>query len=112
MSERRKMQGFDWFNAAAIVAIGVFLGLAIDGMVDLVGTPFWPLIIIIPVIFGCWYVFYLFLERVSDWLFTGRFFVTKQKINKRKPLTLLFSLPIGIVIGVVGAQFGLGDMLL
>ncbi len=112
MSKRQEMQTFDWLNWAALVAIGVFLGLAIDGMVDLAATGSWRSIIIILGVFGCWYIFYLLSERLFQFISTGRFSAPKQLQARPRPLALLFGLPFGIIIGVIGAQLGLGDMLL
>jgi hypothetical protein len=106
------MQTFDWLNWAALVAVGVMLGLVIDGMVDLAETGSWRSIIIILVVFGCWCIFYLLLERLFNFIFIGRLSAPKQLQKPRKPLALLFALPIGIIIGVIGAQFGLGELLL
>jgi hypothetical protein len=112
MRERQKMQTFDWFIWVALAAMGIFLGLAIDGMFDLARTGSWRTIIVTLVLSGCWIVFYLLLERVFEFISTGRFSVPKQTQKRYKPLALLFGLPIGIIIGVIGAQFGLSDMLL
>ncbi len=112
MKKRGRMQAFDWLISAALVAIGVHLGLVIDSMINLWGTQFWLSGIITLLLFGCWFVFYLFLERLFDLVFDGRFFAPKQTLRLRKPLVLVFSLPIGIVIGLVGGQFGLREILL
>lgn len=112
MRERRKMQTFDWLNWAALVAIGVFLGLAIDAMVESVKAGYWRTTLFTLFVFGCWFLFYLFLERLFDFIFSGRFFATKQKLRKPMPFALVFSLPLGITIGAIGAQFGLNELLL
>lgn len=112
MRKRPKMQGFDWFHGAALAAVGLFLGFALEGMARLAMAGSWLGIIGILVPFAGFLVFYVFLERITEFISTGRFFLPKQSVKEHKPLGVLFSLPLGILIGVVGAQFGLQDMLL
>jgi hypothetical protein len=112
MSDRRKMQIGDWGNGAAILAVGVFLGLAIYNMIPLVGTSSWPLIIIIPVLVGGVFLFELGFNKLVDWIFpNGIKSAGRSQVKQRKPLALLLSLPTGIIIGVVGAQQGVGEIL-
>ncbi len=112
MSDRRRMRIGDWLNGAAFLAIGVFLGLAADGMAGLAGTAFWPMIIIIPVLFGGVFLFLLFFDRVVDRIFSsGIKPASRPRTKDRKPLVLLLSLPTGIAIGMIGAQLGLGELL-
>jgi len=107
------MQAGDWFNGAAILAVGVFLGLAADSMVDLAGTASWPLITIIPVLFGGAFLCVVLLDSLIDRVFpSGVKPSSKTLAKKRKPFALLMSLPAGIAIGVIGAQLGLSDLLL
>jgi len=106
------MQTFDWLIWAGLAATGVFLGFAIDGMFDLARTGSWRSILVILVLAGCWTGFYLLSLRVFEFISTGRFSAPRQLQKPRKPLALIFGLPIGIVIGVIGAQFGLSDLLL
>lgn len=113
MSDRCKMQVGDWLNGAAILAAGVFLGIAIDAMLDLAGTAFWPLIILIPVLIGGGFLGVLFFDRLVDRFFpSGIRPASRPGTGKRRPLALLLSLPAGIIIGVIGAQLGVSDMLL
>lgn len=107
------MQMGDWFNGAAILAVGFFLGLAINAIVPLIGTPFWPVALLIPILFGGIFLF----DAVLDGLFARIFLrgvqpARQQQAKERKPLALLLSLPVGILTGVIGAQFGLGELLL
>ncbi len=113
MSNRRRMQLGDWLNGAALLAVGVFLGLAIHNMAQLVGTAFWPMIIIIPVLFGGVFLLVLVFDGLIDRIFpSGIVPATQQKTKERRPLALLSSLPTGIIIGVIGAHFGLGEIML
>ncbi|WP_295070322.1 hypothetical protein [Tabrizicola sp.] len=113
MPNRRKMGPGDWLTATAFLAMGLFLGLALANMVLLVGTASWPIIILIPLLFAGVLVFDSLLGRLF-----GRFFpsgvrpASHPAPKERRPLVLLLSLPAGLVIGVVGARFGLDDLLL
>lgn len=113
MAIRRKMQLGDWFNCAMLLAVGLFLGLALANMVQLIGTPFWPIIIIIPVLFGGVFLLEWLLDSLVERVFgLGIKPAPKSKNGHRRPIILLLSLPAGIVIGLVGMQFGLDDILL
>ncbi len=112
MKKRQKMQTFDWFHWAALVAIGVFLGLAIDGLVDLATVGAWGSIIMILGLSAGALVFYFLIERVINFISIGRFSEPQQLRKPRKPLALSFALPNGIIIGVIGAQFGLANLIL
>jgi len=112
MRERQKMQTFDWVIWAALVAMGGFLGMAINGMVGLARAGSWWSIVIVLVPFGGWLVFYLLSLRLGTFISTGRFSEPKQLQKRRKPLMLLLGLPLGLLIGVIGAQFGLDRLLL
>ncbi|MCK0095271.1 hypothetical protein MWU60_06785 [Yoonia sp. F2084L] len=112
MKQRQKMQTFDWFNWLALVAIGVFLGLVIDGFVDLATVGAWGSILMLLGLSAAGVVFYLFVERVMNFISIGRFSQPQQLQKPRKPLALHFALPVGIIIGLIGAQFGLADLIL
>ncbi len=112
MRTRQKMQTFDWFNFAALFAVGVFLGLAIDGLFALAAMGAWSSILMIIAVSAGFIVFYVILERVFEFISTGRLSAPRQLQKPRKPLILLFGLPLGITIGIIGAQFGLDDLLL
>ncbi len=113
MRHRRKMQAGDWLNGATLLVVGVFLGLAVPGLVRLAGTDFWPLAILIPVLFGSVFLFDLLLGGLINRIFsTGIKPARRRQGKERKPLVLLLSLPAGLLVGVIGAQFGLGDILL
>lgn len=112
MRKRQKMQTFDWFNFAALVAVGVFLGLAIDGLFALATMGAWGSILMIIALSAGFIVVYLILERVFEFISTGRLSAPRQLQKPRKPLVMVFGLPLGIIIGIIGAQFGLADLLL
>ena len=103
----------DWVNGAVICVVGVYLGLAVDGMTELAGTEFWPVIIIVPVLFGGAFLFVLAFDGLIDRIFpSGIKPASRQHAKQRKPLALLLCLPIGIATGVILARLGLGQALL
>jgi hypothetical protein len=107
------MQGGDWVNAAISVVIGVFLGSAADGLVQLATTAFWPIAVITPLLFAGLFLFMLVLDRLLDRLFSiGVRPARKPKEEGRTPLPRLLSLPAGVVLGVVMARLGLDTMIL
>lgn len=113
MTNRRRMISGDWTNAALLLAVGFFLGLAGSNMVKLLGTPFWPLVILIPALFGGVVLFDMLLDRVVNRILpSGLKPATQPKTKERKPLALLFSLPAGFLIGLIGATLGLDKILL
>lgn len=113
VKQRRHMSVFDWLNAAALLAVGLFLGLAIEKLLQLHGFAFWVTGIGTFLMFGA----VILLDWLIEWLFE-RVFPSginpskKQKAIGRRPLALLLSLPFGIIIGILGAQLGLSDFLL
>ena len=113
MGDRRSMQFGDWINAAALLAVGVFLGLAIEGLVQLIGSPFLPQALLTVLLFAGVFLLYLALDALVERVFnTGVKPARLARKKERKPLALLLSLPAGLVIGVIGAQFGLRGLLL
>ena len=113
MSERRKMQGIDWVIGASSVAVGLFLGLAVGEWVKMEGIARWLTIIYIFIPFGFVFLFIFFLDEVTDRVFfTGVKSSAAKREKRRKPLALLLTLPVGLVIGAIGAQFGLSELLL
>lgn len=113
MSNRPRMEPGDWINAALILAVGLFLGLALSNMIRLASTPSWPLVILIPALFGAVLLFDRMIGGLFEKIFpSGLRSASISKGKKRKPLALLGSLPMGIIIGLIGAEFGLDDLLL
>jgi len=111
MHERQKMQSFDWLIFVCLVAVGTYLGSAIDSMIDLARAGSWWSILFVLFLFACALAFYLLSGAVLEFLSTGRFTAPKQLQKRRRPLALLLAVPAGIVIGIIGAQFGLTEML-
>lgn len=102
------MQISDWAIAALNVLIGVFFGLTVDGLVQLVTTALWPVAVLIPLLLAGM----LLVDRISDWMFSiGVQSRNKSPGDARAPLFLLMSLPVGPVLGVVVSRLGLADTL-
>lgn len=113
MTERRNMQTGDWFNSAANVAIGVLLGSAAHGLVQLITTGFWPVAMILTLIFGGVILFELVSDKLFNRLFsTGIRPATKPQTSGRKPLPRILSLPTGFIFGVSMVALGLDKTLL
>lgn len=114
MENRRKMVLGDWFNGAWLCIIGLYLGLVVHGLSQLAGTAlFWPMLIFIMIMWGGMCLFDNVINRFFDWMFPNGIKPAKNPPAKeRKPLARLLSLPCGIVLGVILAEFGLRDTLL
>ncbi len=110
---RRAMGPGDWFNAAAILAIGIFLGIAAHGMMSLAGTDFWPSAVFTVVIFAVLFTGVLTLDKLTDKFFQeGIRPAKKEREAAARPIGLLLSLPFGAVIGFVLAWFDLATPIL
>lgn len=110
MSERRRMQIGDWINAAFLLVIGVFLGFVVDGILQLATTSFWPLAIILLLMFAGIFLFELLMDKLFSRIFPiGVRPAHKSQAKKRKPLAIYLSLPVGVILGVGFARLGLTD---
>ena len=111
MSERRKMQFIDWVMSASFLAIGLFLGLAVGEWLKLDGIARWLTLIYIFIPFGFVFLFIIFMHDLWDRIFFNIKPASSSRYEKAKPLTLLLSLPVGLLVGVIGAEFGLSELL-
>ena len=103
----------DWVNATFLIAIGFFLGLAADGMMQLVTTAFWPVVVITVLLFVGVLLFDSLLSRLSELIFPSG--IKPARNPKKKgpmPLPLLLSIPAGMLIGIVIARLGFGSAIL
>mgnify|MGYP000968562975 CR=1 FL=1 len=108
MSERRRMQIGDWINAGFLLVIGVFLGFVVDGIMQLATTPFWPMAIILMLIFAGIFLFELLVDKLFSRIFTiGVRPAPETQVQKRRPLPIFLSLPVGVILGVLLARLGL-----
>ncbi|WP_019953967.1 hypothetical protein [Yoonia vestfoldensis] len=113
MNDRRKMAPGDWLNAAAFLAIGVFLGLALDMLLTLDWAAFWLTAISMAILFWGLIAASSVIDSLFERLFpSGVKPARNAPAKQRGPLAVLASLPAGILIGLTGAQFGLGGLLL
>jgi hypothetical protein len=117
MSERRGMEAEDWLSAGFNVVIGLFLGLAVNGLLELIVDGFWLFALIVAVLgAGAAWVLLAF-EGVMDRLFE-RIFPSgirpsqSPRPERRKPIARLMSMPAGILLGVILAQMGLTQAIL
>ncbi len=99
------MNIWDWANSATNLVVGLLLGWAAYGLVGLMTTAFWPLAIIIPVLFLGVLLLDSALNAVSEKFFPGG--VKRPRIPRQKPLGRRLSLPLGLAIGLVVAWLGL-----
>ncbi len=113
MSERRKMQAGDWANAAINAAIGVLLGSAADGLVQMATTEFWPVALIITLLSVGLFFLVVLSDKLLDRLFSiGVRPARHPRAEGRKPLLRVLSMPAGFVLGVVLARIGLDGAIL
>jgi len=99
MAERPRMNFEDWANAAGLLAVGFFLGLATNAALPLLGTEFQYLVILIPVLFGGVFLFIWLTDGLIDRVFVilfgrGTEPARTPKAKRRKPLARLLSLPL------------------
>jgi hypothetical protein len=106
------MEPLDWMSAAFNVAIGLFLGLALSGLLALVADGFWVVALAMAVIGAgaalAVLAFDHLLTRATDRFFpSGIQPAANPKPRGRKPMARLLSLPAGLVLGMGLAQLGL-----
>lgn len=113
MADRHKMQLFDWVIAASLCAVGFYLGLALAALITMDGAAFWLTVIYVLIPFGFVFVFIYYMNDLGDWIFPGSVKSSAPaRMRKRRPVLLYLSVPAGVVIGVIGAQFGLTELLI
>lgn len=107
------MQFDDWFYSGINVLAGMFLGFAVNGLVQLATSAFWPVAVIIALAFAVIFLLELIFGKLTDGLFLSKI-TDVRHVNKleRKPLLPIMSLPVGILFGVVLARLGLDDTIL
>jgi len=107
------MEAGDWLNAFIYIGIGLFLGIAADGIVQLATTAFWPIAVILVLLFTGIFIFELILDKLFDFILPIGIRPPRERKEKgRTPLPLLLSFPVGMAIGIVLARFGLGKTIL
>jgi hypothetical protein len=107
------MQPGDWFDAVSKIIIGMCVGIAVSGLARLFAIGYWP--VAVAFLIGVAAIFFLdgALDRVFERLLpSGIRPAPKPAARGSKPIVLLASLPVGIVIGVILDQLGLADAIL
>ena len=112
-SERRGMSFGDWCNSAVNLVIGVLLGLTAYGLMQLVTTGAWTLVIVILVGAAGVILLEFGIYRLFAWLLpSGIRAPTSHYPKARAPLIRLLGFPSGFLIGAIFAHFNLGNSLL
>ena len=107
------MQLGDWLNAAVNLVIGIFLGIAIDGLALLLADGLWLLALFILISVGGLLLFNGLLDMVFERLFpSGIRPAPNSQTQTPKPLLRRLSLPVGLVLGVILARLGLASTIL
>jgi len=117
LNKRTSMQASDWGNALVNVVVGVFVGIAIDGMVQLLTTGLWPIAILISLLLLGMVLLSELVDGLVEKIFPSGIrpankVKIKPKIKRRTPLPRLLSLPLGMVIGVILARLGVSTAIL
>ena len=108
----RSMQAGDWLHVVLYGVMGLFLGIALEGIVRLLTTGYWLVALLIPLLFCGVLLLDSLLDRVVDRLFPGGVRrVLKSTERRRTPWPRRLSLPAGLVVGLVLGRLGLGPVL-
>jgi hypothetical protein len=112
MGNRRRLGIADWFDAVAFLAVGLCLGLALDGLLELDGATFWVAALAIPITFWGLIAVAGVADRLIEKIFPlGIKPARAPQPKERKPLAVLFSLPAGVIAGMAAARLGLTGLL-
>ncbi len=105
-------QAGDWASAVVNLVIGILLGMALYGLVQLTFAGAWVLVLSL-VALGVGLLFIVLLhERLGNWLFpSGIRPAHKPEKPRKKPLVRRLALPAGLVVGLVLTGFELDDRL-
>jgi hypothetical protein len=113
MIERRSMQWGNWFNAAANAVIGCLLGMAADGLAQLVVAGWWPVALLIAMIFPAVLLFDRLLDGIFERVFPGGIRPARTpKAKAHAPLVRVLSLPAGFALGLILTRLGLAEQIL
>ena len=113
MTQRRDMQPGDWFNAVAFLVVGIFLGIAVEGLLRLVHSGAWLLAVAVVLPFVGLLLFENLLNKLFEKIFpTGIRPARNPKPKTRGPLIRLLSFPVGLLAGALLARLGLGTTIL
>ncbi|MHA7923564.1 MAG: hypothetical protein ACX936_00095 [Marinobacter sp.] len=105
-------QAGHWASSAVNVVIGVLLGVASNGLVQLMFTGAWAAVFNIAVLSAVLFFIVFLHDRLGKKLFPSGIRPAREPERARKtPLLRRLSLPAGLVLGVVIASLGLDDYL-
>ncbi len=103
----------DLASAVVNVAIGILLGVALYGLIQLVFAGAWVAVFSLVALAAGLLFIVLLHERLGNWLFpSGIRPAHKPKKPRKKPLVRRLALPAGLVLGLLLAAFELDDRLL
>lgn len=103
----------DWIQTAVNGVIGVFLGIAVYGLLSLVMSGAWWLALILLVLFAVLFLILLLTDKLFDRLMPVRIHRVKTRgPAPRKPLAVVLSMPAGLIIGILLAMLGLSESVL
>lgn len=106
-------QAGQWASFAVNVVIGVLLGVAINGLVQLMFTGAWVAVFNLLMLAAALFLIVFLHKRLGDKLFPSGIRPARKPEKVRKtPLMRGLGLPAGLVVGVVLASLGLDDWLL
>ncbi len=105
------MRAGDWANAAVNLVVGVLLGVAINGLVQLISTGSWFLAVLIAVL-STVFLLLLWFDGLFDKVFPSGVQPARKPQMLPKPLARRLSLPAGLILGVILASLGLDEWLL
>jgi hypothetical protein len=105
------MDAGDWINAAFLIAIGLLMGLVVDGLWGLVEGGAWRLAVVTALVGGAAVLLLFWFDglvgRLLGQLFPGGVRPAPARSPRpRKPVALLVSLPAGLVLGIALARMG------
>jgi hypothetical protein len=102
----------DWMLAAMTFAIGVLLGVALDGLIQLVASGAWIAVSKLAVFFVALFLIARTQEWLGEKLFPSGIRPARTPGRDRKTSRVRrLSLPAGLALGVIFAELGLKDVL-
>lgn len=112
MTSRRRMRPSDWLSTAALLAVGLYLGLALHNLLKLERLWFWGAALGAPLVF--WGLIGLdgHIGRLVDRFFPRGVRAARSPVTReRPPLAVVCGAPVGVILGLVAGWFGLGGLL-
>jgi hypothetical protein len=106
------MEPGDWLQAAVNIVLGVFLGIVVSALTELVVSGAWLMALILVALGAGYFVFVLLADKLFDWIFPSGIRTVGKRKNQPKPLLRTLSLPAGLLLGIALAGLGLDTVLL